>query len=125
MAARSARRARSAATRVRRQPFRRSCAYHPGVEFSRELRAEVLSGDITVTFRLWRTPKVKVGGRYRVDSGQIEVDSIEMVPFAGIDRADVTRSGEADPESLRRRAAHAGPIQDDTLLYRIEFHVVE
>jgi len=25
------------------------------VEFSRELRAEVLSGDITVTFRLWRT----------------------------------------------------------------------
>ena len=25
---------------------------------------------------------------------------------------------------LRKRAAHAGPIDDDTLLYRIEFHVV-
>jgi hypothetical protein len=26
---------------------------------------------------------------------------------------------------LRDRAAHAGPISDDTLVYRIEFHVVD
>jgi hypothetical protein len=95
------------------------------VEFSRELRPDVLSGDITITFRLWRTPKVKTGGRYRVGIGQVEVDSIELVPFASIDETDLRRSGEADLESLRRRAAHAGPISDDTLLYRIEFHVVE
>jgi hypothetical protein len=25
---------------------------------------------------------------------------------------------------LRRRAAHAGPIEEDTLVYRIEFHAV-
>ena len=85
----------------------------------------MLSGHITVTFRLWRRPKVKVGGRYRVESGQIEVDSIELVPFASIDETELLRSGETDLESLRRRAAHAGPIQDDTLLYRIEFHRVE
>jgi hypothetical protein len=93
------------------------------VEFSRELRAHVLSGDITVTFRLWRQPKVKPGGRYRVDEGHIEVDSVELVPFSSIDSTDVRRAGEADLESLRRRAAHAGPIHDETLLYRIEFHV--
>jgi uncharacterized protein YqfB (UPF0267 family) len=95
------------------------------VDFSRELRADVLAGDITVTFRLWRSPKVKAGGRYRVGPGQIEVDSIEPVPFAAIDETDLERSGEPDRESLRRRAAHAGPIQDDTMLYRIEFHLVE
>jgi uncharacterized protein YqfB (UPF0267 family) len=95
------------------------------VEFSRELRPDVLSGDVTVTFRLWRRSKVKAGGRYRVGTGQVEVDAIELVPFASIDEADLRRSGEANLESLRRRAAHAGPIQDDTLLYRIEFHVVE
>jgi hypothetical protein len=94
------------------------------VEFSRELRAHVLSGDITVTFRLWRRPKVRPGGRYRVGDGQIEVDSVELVPFSFIDNTDVHRAGEADLESLRRRAAHAGPIHDETLLYRIEFHVV-
>jgi hypothetical protein len=93
------------------------------MEFSRELRLDVLSGDITVTFRLWKRPKVKRGGRYRVGEGQVEVDSVELVPFSSIDDTDVRRAGEADIESLRRRAAHAGPIRDDTLLYRIEFHV--
>jgi hypothetical protein len=95
------------------------------VEFSQELREDVLTGRITVSFRLWRRPKVKVGGRYRVEAGQIEVDSVELVPFSSIDEADLRRSGEADLQSLRRRAAHAGPIRDDTLLYRIEFHVVD
>ncbi len=95
------------------------------MEFSQELRADVLSGDITVSFRLWRRPQVKPGGRYRVGSGQIVVDSVELLPFSSIDAADLRRSGEPDLEALRRRAAHAGPIHDDTLLYRIEFHVVE
>jgi hypothetical protein len=94
------------------------------VEFSRELRTSVLSGDITVSFRLWQRPQVKPGGRYRVGGGQIEVDSVEVVPFAFIDHADLLRAGEPDLESLRRRAAHAGPIHDETVLYRIEFHVV-
>jgi hypothetical protein len=94
------------------------------VEFSRELRAAVLSGDVTVTFRLWRRPQVKRGGRYRVGDGQIEVDSIELIPFAFIEEDDLRRAGESDLESLRRRAAHSGPIHDETDLYRIGFHVV-
>jgi hypothetical protein len=94
------------------------------VEFSPELRGDVLSGEITVSFRLWRRPQVKTGGRYQVRGGQIEVDSVELVPFSSIGDEDLRRSGEVDLESLRRRAAHAGPIHDETLLYRIEFHVV-
>ncbi len=93
------------------------------MEFSRELRDQVVAGDITVSFRLWQRPKVRVGGRYPVGPAQIEVDSIDLMPFGHITAADVRRSGESDRESLRRRAAHAGPIADDTLLYRIEFHL--
>lgn len=93
------------------------------MEFSRELRAGVMSGDITVSFRLWRRPRVKEGGRYLVGPAQIEVDCVELVPFAAITDADVRQSGEKDRESLRRRAAHAGPVADDTLLYRVEFHL--
>jgi hypothetical protein len=85
----------------------------------------VLSGEITVSFRLWRTPKVKVGGRYPVGAGEFEVEAIDLMPFAEIDESDLPRCGEPDLEALRRRAAHAGPIHDDTELYRIEFHVVE
>lgn len=94
------------------------------MEFSAELREAVAAGEITVSFRLWRRPQVKPGGRYRVGAGQIEVDSIQLVPFSAIEAEDLAASGEHDLESLRRRAAHAGPIHDDTLLYRIEFHAV-
>ena len=95
------------------------------MEFSRELRDSVLAGDITVSFRLWRRPKVRVGGRYPVGPGVIEVDAIELLPFAHITAADVRRSGEPDRDTLRQRAAHAGPIGDDTLVYRIAFHLVD
>jgi hypothetical protein len=94
------------------------------VEFSRELRNDVLAGDITVSVRLWQRPRVKAGGRYRVGLGEIEIDRIELVPFSAITARDVRRAGEPDRETLRRRAAHAGPIDDDTLVYRIEFHAV-
>ena len=95
------------------------------MQFSPELRDRVADGTITVSYRLWSRPKVKVGGTYRSGSVTIEVDDIDLVPFASITDEDLAGTGEADRASLRRRAAHAGPIHDDTLLYRIEFHVVE
>lgn len=66
----------------------------------------------------------QAGGRYRVGTGQIVVDSVELVPFSGIPGgpADLRRCGEPDIESLRMWAAHAGAVHDDTLLYRVEFH---
>lgn len=94
------------------------------MEFSRELREDVAAGDITLSFRLWRRPQVRIGGRYAVGPAVIEIDSVELVPFSSVTTADVDRAGERDLESLRRRTAHAGPVHDDTLLYRIEFHVV-
>jgi hypothetical protein len=94
------------------------------MEFSRELRSDVLAGDITLSVRLWQRPRVKPGGRYRVGLGEIEIDAIELVPFATITGDDVDRAGEPDRETLRQRAAHAGPIDEDTLVYRIEFHPV-
>jgi hypothetical protein len=94
------------------------------VEFSPELRQDVLAGDITVSVRLWKRPRVREGGRYRVGPGEIEVDVIELLPFAAVSGADVQRSGERDREALRERAAHAGPIDEGTLVYRIEFHAV-
>lgn len=94
------------------------------MEFSRELRNDVLAGDITLSVRLWKRPKVKPGGRYRVGPGEIEVDAIDLLPFAAITAEDVRQAGEPDRETLRQRAAHAGPIDEETLVYRIEFHAV-
>ena len=94
------------------------------MRFSPELREGIASGDITVSIRLWERPKVRVGRRYESDGFQIEVDSVEVLPFSAVTADDVSRSGERDRELLRKRAAHAGPVDEHTLVYRIEFHVV-
>jgi hypothetical protein len=92
--------------------------------FSRDLRERVAAGEITVSIRLWSRPQVKEGGRYRTAGVVIEIDSIEVLPFSVVTDDDVAASGEVDRESLRDRAAHAGPVGDDTLVHRVEFHVV-
>jgi hypothetical protein len=92
--------------------------------FSRDLRERVAEGEITVSIRLWSRPQVKQGGRYLTAGVVIEIDSIEVLPFSAVTDDDVAASGEVDRESLRDRAAHAGPIGDDTLVHRVEFHVV-
>ena len=94
------------------------------MQFSRELRDLVADGTITVSYRLWRRPQVKQGGLYRSGGVRLVIDEIDLVPFASITPDDLARTGETDLESLRRRAAHAGPVHDDTLVYRVEFHVV-
>jgi hypothetical protein len=63
------------------------------VDFIRELLEEVITGVIKVSFRLWRRPKVKVGGRYPVGPAYVEVDSLELMPFGSVTPADVRRSG--------------------------------
>lgn len=81
-------------------------------------------GTITVSYRLWSRPKVKVGGVYRSGAVEIQVDDVELLPFSSITDDDLAQTGESDLDALRDRAAHAGPIHDDTLLFRVAFHVV-
>ena len=95
------------------------------IQFSPELRDRVLAGEITVTVRLWSRAQAKEGGRYAVGDGFIHVDAIQGVPFAAIDETDVRLAGESDREALRQRAAHAGPITEETIVQRIEFHVID
>jgi hypothetical protein len=95
-----------------------------GVQFTADSHDDVAAGRVTLTVRLWSRPQVKQGGRYNVGPVEIEVDDIELVPFGALTDDDLVRTGMTDREAVRTRAAHAGPIADDTLVYRIEFHVV-
>jgi len=47
--------------------------------FTKKLRARVKNGEVTASVRIWKTPHVKVGGRYRMEEGQIEVTSIREI----------------------------------------------
>ncbi len=94
------------------------------MQFSAEAHEGIANGSVTVTFRFWKRPQVKLGGQYNVGSTSIEVDDIELIPFGAIARRDLKRAGLGDFEALRALIAHAGPVFDDTIVYRIEFHRV-
>ena len=51
------------------------------MQFTKIAHDGVASGAITVTFRLWKRPHAKLGGRYAVGRVVIEVDAIEMLPI--------------------------------------------
>ena len=42
--------------------------------FAKRLRERVRSGEITCSVRIWMTPRVRVGARYRMEPGEIEID---------------------------------------------------
>ena len=92
------------------------------MHFARGTHAGIADGTVDLTFRLWSRPQAKVGGRYVIGVVTIEVDEMELVPFGTVTEADARRSGYDDREALRAITAHAGPVHDDTLVYRIEFH---
>ena len=55
--------------------------------FAKRLRARVVSGEITASVRIWQKPHVRIGGRYPLGAGHIEVTALTE-----IDLADVTPS---------------------------------
>jgi hypothetical protein len=52
--------------------------------FAKRLREGVMRGEITSTIRIWTSPHVKVGGRYKVGEGEIEVESITPIGIPDI-----------------------------------------
>jgi len=40
--------------------------------FVEKLRARIKSGAVTASVRVWQTPRVRVGGKYRLEQGHIE-----------------------------------------------------
>ena len=52
--------------------------------FTKRLREGVRRGEITCSVRIWTRPHVKVGARYRMEEGAIEVDSIKPIGFPDV-----------------------------------------
>lgn len=52
--------------------------------FAKRLRERVCQGEITCSVRIWTRPHVSVGRRYRVEAGEIEVNSIELIGLPDI-----------------------------------------
>lgn len=93
------------------------------VTFRREDRGRVAKGEITVTFRLWKSAKVKAGKMYRTGLGTIAIEDVQVMPAGLISKRDVPRTGCSDIGAIRELAGEHThtPVGPDTLLYRVQF----
>lgn len=83
----------------------------------------IARGDLTLTFRRWRRPQAKEGGRYRIGGIVIEVTSVDLIEPSAITVEDARAAGQDSPEAVldairRNQRKSADP---DARLYRVAF----
>jgi hypothetical protein len=86
--------------------------------FAKGLRDGIRRGRIRCSVRIWKGLHVKVGGRYRMDEGQIVVDSIVPIRLADITHDLARESGFSSVEDLLQTAKHGSGDN----VYLIRFH---
>jgi len=88
--------------------------------FAKRLRDGVRRGEITCSVRIWMRPRVRVGARYRMDDGEIEVDSIESIGLPDITPQLARESGFLGVLDLLKIAKH-GKGEN---IYLVRFHYI-
>jgi len=88
--------------------------------FTKRLREGVRRGEITCSVRIWMRPHVKVGHRYPMEEGQIEIDSITPIGFPDITPQLARESGFLGIVDLLKVAKHGRGEN----IYLVRFHYV-
>jgi hypothetical protein len=88
--------------------------------FTKRLREGVRRGAITCSVRIWKRPNVTVGRRYRMEEGEIEIDSMEQIAIQDITHQLAIESGFLGVIDLLKVAKHG---RGDNV-YLIRFHYV-
>jgi hypothetical protein len=74
--------------------------------FTKRLRDGVRSGAITTSIRIWKRPHVKVGNRYQMDEGEIEIRSLEPIALDDVTTEMAIASGFTGVIDLLSVAKH-------------------
>lgn len=90
------------------------------MQFTKKLREGVRCGEVTCSVRIWKQPRVKVGNRYAMPPGEIEVDALHEIRLEDITPELAVRSGFKGVVDLMRTAKHGRGER----VYLVEFHYV-
>lgn len=88
--------------------------------FTKRLREGVRRGEITCSVRIWANARVRVGGRYPMEEGAIEVDSIEEIGMPDITPELARASGFLGVLDLLKVAKHG----KGNHIYLVRFHYI-
>ena len=91
--------------------------------FSKRLRPAIVAGEITETLRFWHRPRVKVGQRYGLEGGVVEVTRIREIEVSDITAADMALSLKVSPgSSTLLKVARHGSRRAHLSLIDFEYH---
>src|SRR4029078_260707 len=88
--------------------------------FTKRLRDGVRSGQIRCSIRIWMRPHVKAGNRYRMEEGEIVVDSVLPISLADVTPERARESGFKGVVDLLKVAKHGRGEN----VYLVRFHYV-
>ena len=88
------------------------------MQFTKRLREPVKRGEITCSVRIWKGLRVRVGGRYRLDSGAVVIDRLREIDFDDITPSLARESGFSGVADLLKVARHGRGHN----VYLVEFH---
>jgi hypothetical protein len=86
--------------------------------FPRPVLDGIARGEITLAFRRWDRPRVRVGTHLRTAIGVVAIEAVDEVDPARISRADARRAGHADRADLLAALARYAD-RADRPVYRV------
>ena len=88
------------------------------MQFTKRLREPIRNGEITTSIRIWKQPRVRVGGRYVLGDGRVVVDRLREIGFEDITPRMARESGFSSVVELLKVAKHGS----GETVYLVEFH---
>ena len=88
------------------------------MQFTKRLRDPIKRGEITTSVRIWRSPRVKAGRRYRLEEGFVVIDAIHEITLEDLTASMARQSGFAGLADLLKTAKHGAGER----VFFIEFH---
>ncbi len=88
--------------------------------FTERLREPIRQGEITCSVRIWQKARVKVGGRYALSPGFIEVTSLREIGLEDVTPALARQSGFLGVVDLLKVARHGSG--ERVFLVEFEYH---
>ncbi len=88
------------------------------MQFAKQLRERVISGEITSSVRIWKQPRVKVGNRYGLGDGHVIVDRLSEIDFDDITPRLARETGFKGVADLLKIARHGKGEK----VYLVNFH---
>lgn len=87
------------------------------MKFTKRLHDPIMHGEVTCSVRIWQSPRVRLGGRYKLGAGVVVVTAIRQIALTDITPKLARESGFAGVIDLLKTAKH-GPGEN---VYLIEF----